>query len=303
MYDLITVGSATYDVFAQTDNEVIDIKTNSSEESLIAFPLGSKIIIKKINFEIGGGGTNTAVAASRLGLKTAYLGNLGNDEHSRLIQKLLKKENVDFIGTTSKDITNYSIILDSISHDRTILVYKGASEKYMSKQIPKAKYIYLCAMINDAYKQLEKTAKLAKKNNTKIVFNPSSYLAKKGATYLKNILNITDYLILNLEEARLITKKQKEKDIISSLKKLGPKNIIITNGGENIITYYKKKLTYFTPKKITPLETTGAGDAFGSTFISMIIKGKPLKAAVELALKNSQSVIKDIGAKKGLLRL
>ena len=73
MYDIITVGSSTVDVFVNTDSELIKIKTAKSEEELIAYPAGTKLIIKDLNFTIGGGGTNTAVAFSRLGFKVGYL--------------------------------------------------------------------------------------------------------------------------------------------------------------------------------------------------------------------------------------
>ena len=123
-YDLITVGSATLDVFAETDNETIEIHSKKGDEKLIAYPLGTKILMNKLDFQIGGGGTNTSVAASKIGLKTAYLGNIGKDTNGEEIIKLLKKEKIDFIGTKTNDLTNYSIILDSYDEDRTILVHK-----------------------------------------------------------------------------------------------------------------------------------------------------------------------------------
>ena len=88
MYDVITVGSSTIDVFADVESEEIKIKTKDGEEELIAYPAGSKILIKELNFLTGGGGTNTAVAFSRLGLNVAYLVKWGKV----LIQDLLSKD-------------------------------------------------------------------------------------------------------------------------------------------------------------------------------------------------------------------
>ena len=68
MYDIITVGSSTIDVFAQTKfSELIKIMEKKKETDLIAYPIGSKILIKKLEFTTGGGATNTAVAFARLG--------------------------------------------------------------------------------------------------------------------------------------------------------------------------------------------------------------------------------------------
>ena len=60
-YDIITFGSAVVDVFIHTDV--------AEKKQKICYPVGGKILINKLQFEIGGGGTNTAVAFSRFGLK------------------------------------------------------------------------------------------------------------------------------------------------------------------------------------------------------------------------------------------
>ena len=140
MYDIITVGSATMDAFAMTEMaETIHIKNPIEEEIFISYPAGSKIVINELNFFTGGGGTNTAVAYTRLGFKTAYLGNLGKDENGDLIKKILKKEKIAFIGTTTKEKTGYSVVLDSKETDRTILVYKGSNDNLKFNNIKKNK--------------------------------------------------------------------------------------------------------------------------------------------------------------------
>ena len=64
MFDVITIGSATVDVFASIDKKFSQVKK------------GDKILITDLMFETGGGGINSAVGLSRLGLKTAFLGKL-----------------------------------------------------------------------------------------------------------------------------------------------------------------------------------------------------------------------------------
>ena len=80
MFNIITFGSAVVDVFVNTELP--------EKQKHIAYPIGSKILIKDLKFDIGGGGTNTAVAFSRLGLKTGYIGKLGDDEQGQDIIKL-----------------------------------------------------------------------------------------------------------------------------------------------------------------------------------------------------------------------
>ncbi len=306
MYDIITVGSATFDVFANTKSQLIKIKTSCSEEDLIAYPSGSKILIKELRFTTGGGGTNTAVSLARLGHKTAYLGSLGNDENGKKILGLLKKEKIDFIGMLSKEITGYSIILDSIEHDRTILTYKGANDKLKFSDINlkklKTKWFYFSSMISESFRTLEKLAEFAEKNNIKIAFNPSTYLAEKGKSYLKKILTRTTILILNKEEASLLAEKKDISFMLKELYKLGPKIIVITNGKKEINAYDGKNIYIMIPNKIRVVESTGAGDAFASSFLSGIIKKNDVEFALRLGLVNSESVIQHSGAKNKLLK-
>jgi ribokinase len=129
MYDITTFGSATTDIFI--DTELPEIYCNRKE--LIAYKVGSKIIIKKIDFLIGGGAVNTAIGFARLGLKTACISKLG--ENNLKILDVLKKEGVKFLGKKTSGIGGYSVILDSKEHNRTILNYRGLNDNITMKDI------------------------------------------------------------------------------------------------------------------------------------------------------------------------
>lgn len=213
IYDVITVGSATMDACLTVESELIKIKHESFEEDLIAYPAGSKLLVQDISFHVGGGGTNTAAAFSRLGMKTAYLGKLGNDENGKSVLELLKKEKVDFIGLVGQGKTGYSVIFDSMEGDRTVLTYKGNNDLLRPDEIRsgkirnklKARCFYFSSMMNDSFKSLELLSEYAKKNKILLAFNPSEYLCKKGPAYLSNVLGSANCLILNKEEAEYLT--------------------------------------------------------------------------------------------------
>ncbi len=305
MYDVITVGSATVDVFASTEfNRLIKKK----KEDFIAYPLGSKILIKELNFTIGGGGTNTAVALSKLGHKVAYIGKIGSAENSKRVVDTLRKEGVDtsLIVSSKKSRTGYSIILDSKNHDRTILAFKGSNNDLRFSEVDlkkiKTKWFYFSAMLDESFKTLEKIADFAEENGIKICFNASTYLAKKGKLFLKNILKRTDILVLNKEEAGYMSGKEGVIDVFKSLSQMGVKIIVITDGRNEGYCYDGNYVYSFMPhKKINIVETTGAGDAFAASFLSGIIKKNDVKFALQLGVVNSESVIQHHGAKEKLL--
>ncbi|MBI2655196.1 carbohydrate kinase family protein [Candidatus Woesearchaeota archaeon] len=201
MYDVITVGSATVDVFAKTHfSELIKIIDPKGETDLLAFPSGTKILIDDLEFTTGGSGTNTAVAFSRLGHKAAFLGKLGQGTNSEFIHKNLVKEKIQLLCAHGEGNAGYSIILDTLDHDRTILAYKGINDELKVKDVPfkklKTKWFYFGAMMGESFNTLEKLAEFAQKKKIKIAFNPSTYLAEKGKSYLKNILSRTELLVL-----------------------------------------------------------------------------------------------------------
>lgn len=308
-YDVITLGSATIDVFANTDATYIKTRNSGSKE-LLSYPAGSKILINDLRFEIGGGGTNTALAFSRLGLKTAWLGKLGDDEPGKQIKDFLKKNKIDFLGNSGDGKTGYSVILDSKGHDRTILTHKGENNFLDLKtdiDVEKlnTRWFYFSSMMGRSFQTQKKLARFAKKKNIKLAFNPSSYQARQGYKSLGSILKNTELLVLNLEEANLLLQKNLKNtdNILKRLSALGPKMVIVTNGPEGAYCLDSQDNTKYTiyPHDSKILETTGAGDAFASSFLSGYMIKKNIKDALRYGLANSESVIRNYGAKNILL--
>jgi len=305
MYDVITVGSATVDALARTEFcEMIHDKRN---KECIAYPVGAKILMEELILTVGGGGTNTAVSLARLGHKVAFLGKIGSKYNSKRVIQQLKKEkvNTSLIIRSKTGRTGYSIVLDSRGHDRTILAFRGSNNDIGFNEINfkklKTKWFFFSSMMGKSFKTLEKIATYASKNNIKIAFNISSYLAKKGKIYLKNILKKVDILILNKEEASILVGKNNIKNLLKNIKKLGPNIVAITDGKRGVYVLHNHNFYYGIPTNVKIVETTGAGDAFASTFLCGIIRKNNIEFALKLGITNAESVIQHHGAKEKLL--
>jgi len=306
MYDVITVGSATVDVFAKTHfSELIKIIDPKGETDLLAFPSGTKILIDDLEFTTGGGGTNTAVALSRLGHKVAFLGKIGEGTNSDFIHKNLVKEKIDLLCAHGKGNAGYSIILDTLDHDRTILAYKGINDELKAGDVPfrklKAKWFYFSAMMEESFTTMEKIAEYVQQKNIKIAFNPSTYLAEKGKSYLKHILSRTELLVLNKEEACLLAGHDEMEGLLFRLKGLGPKIVVITDGKHNLYVMDEYHIYSVFPPPVKIVDATGAGDAFAASFLSGIMRKNDIEFAIKLGIANAQSVVKYFGAKNILL--
>ncbi len=335
MFDIITIGTATRDVFLTgklfkvikdpAHLKKIGILTGEAE----CFALGSKIEIEKPIFTTGGGAANAAVTFSRQGLKTASLIKLGKDQEAESILKELKKEKVSVFPVFDKNLgTGYSAILLSPSGERTILVYRGASHNLKADEIPfekisakggsafggKSRWAYISPG-NIPFSALLKIYSHLEKQNTLIAINPSKYLIEMGIKKLKPILSKSKVVILNREEASYLTKinYRNEKEIFQSLDRAVLGIAVMTDGPKGVIISDGRKIYQagtFKNKKV--VDRTGAGDSFGSGFVSGLIrksekcdKNKCAPAniayAIRLGSANATSNLEKIGAADGLL--
>ncbi len=297
MYDVITIGSATIDVFADIEPKFKQIN------------LGDKVLINNIEFQTGGGGINPAVALSRMSLNTAFLGKLGHDHNAFKILHELKKENVKVIETSpSKKRTSYSVIVSSKKEkDRVLFTYKGASDNLRYDEIKKSelntRWIYLATMLKRSFKTAKKIARYSKENNIDLLFNPSTYLAKQGKRKLKPILDAASIIILNKSEAGLLLKSKSNqiKSLAKSLYKLGPRIVVITEGSKGVAAYDGSEFYSLPAYKVKVKNTTGAGDAFASGFLAGLIHENDIPHALKLGNANSASVVQYFGTKNKLL--
>jgi sugar/nucleoside kinase (ribokinase family) len=202
-YDVITFGSATWDIYLSPTNFCIIPSDKFISGKAVAFNLGSKVNLEHTQFSLGGGGVNTAFTFKNQGFKVAYLGCLGNDSLGREIIARLKKNKIGtkLIQTTLKASTNCSIVFNIEGEDRTIMVYRGASE-YLSKiNFKKAKWYYLAPLSGKIANLTQDIIDYAHKKNIQIAFNPGNSQLNLSKEVLQKMINKTNVLILNKENS------------------------------------------------------------------------------------------------------
>ena len=310
MFDVITFGSAAWDVFLKPgDSKIIKDKKFITGRG-VCFNLGSKVDVEDVDFASGGGGTNTAVTFQRQGFKTAYCGKVGNDISGKEILEELQEEGINtrFSKTTSLKPTNQSIVVKSLEDERTILVYRGASELLSKKEIPwgelKTKWIYLAPLSGKLSGLFEAIVDFAKKNNIKVAANLGNSQLYLKKDLLKRVLKKLDVLILNQEEASILTNipYSKEAEIFKKIDEMCDGIAIMTKGETGVSLSDGKFIYKAKPLKVKVVDKTGAGDAFSSGFISGFIKKNDIEYAIQLGVANATGCILKWGAKTGLLK-
>lgn len=311
LYDVITFGSATRDIFARSK----DLKIISSPEFLtgkgIAVEAGAKIYIEELVFTSGGGGTNCAATFALQGLKTAYVGLIGNDVGGLEIFRELNNLKVDcnFIRTTDKARTPYSIILSAPGQERSILVYEGASHLLSQADVPwneikNSAWIYIAGLSGESSKVFEPIVNFAAENKIKLAVNPGHDQLTKDLEILKKLLNKIDILFVNQEEASIIcgVDYKNEEDLFKKFDELVPGIAVMNKGPQGVAVSDGKNIYRAGIPQSDYVDRTGAGDAFGSGFVSVLVRGGTIEEAIQFGTANATSTIQQIGAKTGLLK-
>ena len=307
MYDVICIGSATVDCFISTGNKLFQ---KTARRAYVKVPFGTKILVEQMQFSTGGGGSNTAVGFARLGFKAALISKMGLGTNSERIYSELQSEKVDTSMLIRKKglRTAFSVVLDASGKDRTILAFKGSNNDLRSDEINKSrlktKWFYFSSMVDRSFDVLEDLSEFALKHNISIAFNPSSYIAVKGANYMKKVLRATTVLVLNRGEACELLGKSYATGIDMLLKGLYsrvPRLVAVTDGKNGVYAYDGEVKYYLKPSPVKVVEATGAGDAFACGFVGGIMMGKSIEDALRMGSANSESVIQYFGAKNNLL--
>lgn len=309
MFDIVSIGSTTRDIFINTDSfKSFDLPAFSTGKA-ICFPLGSKIEIKKIVFTSGGGGTNAAVTFARQGLSTVCVGVVGSDLNGQEVLNELAQEGIEikYFQKHADDYTAYSVILVDSSGERTILSYKGEGQHFDVNKIDfgqiQTKWLFLDSL-GGHYDLLERAVNWAVANDVKLATNPGGKELDHGLEKLKPLLNKFSIVVMNQEEAAKLVgiDYKQEEEVFKFMDEVVDGIFVMTKGPEGVAVSDSKNIYRAGVPDSPVVERTGAGDAFSSGFISEYIRSGDISKAIQFATANASSVVTQYGSKAGILK-
>ena len=315
MLDVVTVGSATEDVFVYVKQTVvIAIQDVRKEEAYLGMPHGAKVPVDNIHIMTGGGATNVGVGLSRMGLEVGCVAKIGRDGPGERVIGELESDGVDtsLIAHTDAHHTGYSVIITSFTGERTILVYRGAAEQLRFEDVDldrlaEAKWIHLCAMKGVSAQTFFQIAEFAGQKGIRLSANPGEPQLKLGMAGLAPALKNLDLLLLNQCEAYELTgvapdpSKVDEQEMMQKLHDAGAKRVVITCGSCGAEGFDGEAFYSVPAYEVKVAATVGAGDAFGAGCIAALYRGLPLPEAMKIGAANSAAVVQRVGAKLGLM--
>lgn len=305
-YDFLGIGDTVVDAFIRL--EQAEVRCNKDKENCyLCLKFADKILYENVYIMPAvGNSANAAVAASRLGLNSALFTNFGGDSNGKDCLKILKAENIDtdFVVINKDRKTNYHYVLWA-QDDRTILV-KHEKYAYSMIDINDPRWVYLSSLGESSLEfHRELSIYLNEHPNIKLAFQPGTFQMKFGKESLKGIYKRSNVFFCNKEEAQRILENQEHdiKELLKMMLNLGPKIVVITDGVKGAYSYDGNEMLFMRPypDPKPPLERTGAGDAFSSTFTVALALGMSIRDALKWAPINPMSVVQEIGARAGLL--
>jgi ribokinase len=309
-YDFVAIGDLVVDAFIELSKDDADVSIDmDTGRKTLQMSFGEKLPYNEVVVvNAVGNSPNAAVAAKRLGLQSALIASVGHDRNGADCLEALRTEGVhtDFVKVHEGKITNYHYVL-RYGPERTILIKHEKFPYILPNFDTPPRFIYFSSIGEHGLPHHFEVAKYVKDNpETKLVFQPGTFQIKLGADKLKEVYESTEIFFCNKEEAQLIlqTSQQHIPTLLREFKKLGPKLPVITDGPEGAYVVDENDQAWHMPMypdPADPVDRTGAGDAFASTFTAAIAFGLTPAEALAWGPINSMSVVQYIGAQKGLL--
>ena len=308
-YDFIAIGDMAIDAFIELSQKDARVtKDPQTGRKKLEMNFGDKLPYQDVTVvNAVGNSPNAAVAAHRLGLRSALVTNLGHDRNGKDCLDALRKEGVDtdFVKVHEGKKTNYHYVL-RYGPERTILIkHEEYPYSLPDFRIP-PKFLYFSSIGENGLAFHHEIAKyLTDHPETKLAFQPGTFQIRLGRTELKDLYARTHIFFCNKEEAQQILETTEEDipALLRGMKTLGPQIPVITDGPNGAFALEGDDAWYMPmyPDPSDPVDRTGAGDSFSSTFTAAIILGLDVKTALSWGPINSMSVVQYIGAQKGLL--
>lgn len=273
--DIVCLGHVLYDIRCYVET----------------FPAPDKlaVIMGRLKSTIGGSAANSAIEASKLGLKAGVIGKVGFDEYGWSVVQRFRNYNVnvDHILVDFKNPTGVSLITVNKEGIPQFVQMIGASEpiypnEIRPRYIQDSRHLHMTGVNLGA---LIGASEIAKDSGKTVSFDPGRKKSELGYRKLFPVLENVDILFVNRREARTLLGANDDAEIMDVIKKLRKiiekdKIFVVKGGSEDILVYSPTAEFSVSPFKVKVVDTIGAGDAFATGFLTAFLQGRDLEDAV-----------------------
>ncbi len=308
MIKILGIGNALVDVLTQLENDdlLATLELPKGSMQLVDATKSEQIQEHSKNLKkqmaSGGSAANTIHGLAKLGIETAFIGTVGEDEVGDFFYNDMVKNNIIPKLIKSKSPSGIANAMISKDGERTFGTFLGAAielsaDHLNDKQFADYNILHVEGYLVQNHELLEAVLKTAKNNGLKISIDLASYnVVEDNLDFLKEMVTkYVDIVFANEEEAKAFTGMEPEDALVEisrvadiAIVKVGKKGSMIKQG-DTIVNVGVKE--------IEPIDTTGAGDLYAAGFLYGLVHDLGFKKAGEMGSLLASTVIENIGAK------
>ncbi len=308
MTKILGIGNALVDVLTQLENDdlLATLELPKGSMQLVDASKSEQIqeqskSVKK-QMASGGSAANTIHGLAKLGIETAFIGTVGEDEIGDFFYNDMVKNNIIPKLIKSKSPSGIANAMISKDGERTFGTFLGAAielsaDHLNDKQFADYNILHVEGYLVQNHELLEAILKTAKNNGLKISIDLASYnVVEDNLDFLKEMVTkYVDIVFANEEEAKAFTGLE-PKDALNEISKVAD-IAIVKVGKKGSMIKQGDTIVNVGVKEIEPIDTTGAGDLYAAGFLYGLVNDLGFKKAGEMGSLLASTVIENIGAK------
>jgi len=235
---------------------------------------------------VGGGPANTAVALSKLGVKTQFINGISTDAYGSTCRQYLESAGVllDFVNYSSKPTCTATVTLDKAGGaSYQFLIDETSTFDYQLDQLPDAQKqapsllhigTLVCAIEPCASTLHQWVSSF--KQSVPIVYDPNirpSVIADRNL-YLKQVLrwvSLASVVKLSIDDLNWLYPGKSVDDVAKEFIGMGVQLVVVTLGDAGIVAITKDEKVEVKAVKTKVVDTVGAGDTVGAILVEAII--------------------------------
>lgn len=247
----------------------------------------------------GGAESNVAICAARLGIRTTWVGRVGNDAIGQRITRTLRGERIDVIEAIDDEAPTAMMLKDHPYPERTRVSYYrlgGAGSRLSPSDLPQERILeaqvlhvtgITLAISESARESIVMAAHLAKEAGVTVSFDVNhrnKLWSKEQATEsYHQLAALADIIFAGDDEAEILVGPGSPEELASRLQELGPAQAVIKLGEHGAFAVASKESRWQPAYPVQVVDTVGAGDAFVAGYLAEVITGGSLEKRLETA--------------------
>jgi ribokinase len=263
---------------------------------------GETVVALRTDEFPGGKGANQAMAAARMGVRSRLIGALGRDGAGEYLRTFLSGEGVDteHVASLSGETTGRAFICVEAGGENTIVVDGGANLALRPGHLPAAATLANAVRLAQLETPVETVAAFFQGGDAAGL---RLLNAAPARLYARGVFDLVDILILNETElqvfAELETPPDSQARTVTAARSLMARPdqcLIVTLGAEGCLIVTPDAAQAITGRKVSVVDTTGAGDCFCGVLAARLAAGDTLAEAAAMANAAGALAVGKVGA-------